>query len=101
LKILLLNPDRSSTLPLDELLLVWPNRYELLCAVVARRALPSLAGQVAERDPEAARRFIEKLDRVLDLDPRASVQAFSEPYRAPVLSALLRRRGHDILGEME
>lgn len=101
MNILLLNADRSSTLPLNELLLVWPNRYELLCAVVARGAVPSLAGQIAERDTEAGRRFIKRLDKIVGMEQSDLKRAKSELYRSPVRSALARAKAHDILGEID
>lgn len=86
---------------MDELLRVWPDRLQLLCAVVARRGLPSLAGQIAQLDPEAGRKFLQRLDRVMELEQCPSKRAQNEAYRSPVLSALARTRGHDILGELE
>ena len=101
MKILLLNADRSSTLAMDELLVVWPDRYDLLRAVVCRGALPSLAGEVAQRDPEAGRKFIKRLDKVVAMEQVEVKRMKTEVYRSLVLSALARARSHDILGEME
>ena len=102
MNILLLNADRSSTLEMVELLLAWPDRYALLCAVVCRGAMPSLAGQIAQRDPPAGRKFIARLDKTVAMEQREVRRAKkSELYRSPLLSAMARSRGHDILGEME
>ena len=101
MNILLLNADRSSTLPLDELLLVWPNRYELLCSAVSRGAQPALAGAIAERDPEAGRRFIKRLNKILEMEQCSVKRAKAEVYRSPVLSGIARSTAHGLLGEME
>ena len=72
-----------------------------MCNVVGRGGLPSLAGAIAERDPEAGREFIKQLDFVCELEKCPVKRAKSEVYRAPVLSGIARARAHEILGELE
>lgn len=101
LKRLKLNDDGSSTLSFDELLREFPDCYTLLCAVISSRAAPSLAGLVAERDPEAGRKFIKQLDLIYCLEHRLAIRELNELYRAPVLSSIARAKAHEILKELE
>ena len=101
-----LNNDGSSTVPLDKLMLDWPDRHRLLCAIAGQLSSTepgalSLAGDVAERDPAAGRQFVAYLERILLLEKRRSNRILLEMYLAPVSAGIARAVAHELLKEIE
>lgn len=101
MQILALDDAGMSVLSLDDLLHAHPDRYALMCSAVGRGGSPMLSGQIAERDPEAARRFLARLDFVLTREQKEFRRMKNEEHRAPVLSGIARAKSHNILGELE
>lgn len=90
-----------SALPLDELLKVNLDVYALLYSIVGLGGSPELAGLIAERDPAAGRKLIDRLDHAMSRDHRGCNHPHLNSYKSPVFSGIARAKAHNILGELE